>query len=252
MINQCSPVARVGLLVSVFVLLWSGSVVGQDQGGAQRPAVGSHSFTETVDVPSPFVRSFIRNRLGAGMAFDFEIPPIEIGGEPISGLQGDLLFAILDFEYQYAIKDWIAIRARVLANGRLGSDTLSLLSEGVTMATGFEFGWLVRLRESEKTAFSLDLNLANRSFTGVNISRFVDDIIADAQAAKERGVFRYCMVASGRGPNERQTDQLCRIVKRIKDGESDIEVVVSLYEREEEYYVKVARRIPARAAACST
>jgi biotin synthase len=44
-----------------------------------------------------------------------------------------------------------------------------------------------------------------------------DDIIADAQAAKERGVFRYCMVASGRGPNERQTDQLCRIVKRIKD-----------------------------------
>jgi biotin synthase len=44
-----------------------------------------------------------------------------------------------------------------------------------------------------------------------------DDIIADAQAAKERGVFRYCMVASGRGPNERQTDQLCRIVKRIRD-----------------------------------
>ena len=44
-----------------------------------------------------------------------------------------------------------------------------------------------------------------------------DDIIADARAAKARGVFRYCMVASGRGPNERQTDQLCRIVKRISD-----------------------------------
>ena len=186
MINQCSPGARLGLLVSVFVLVWSGSVVAQDQAGSQRPALGSHSFTETVDVPSPFVRSFIRNRLGAGKAFDLEIPPIEIGGVPISGLEGDLLFAILDFEYQYAIKDWIAIRARVLGTGRLGSDTLSLLSEGVTMATGFEFGWLVRLRESEKTALSLDLSLADRSFTGVNISRFVDDIIADVPASLVR------------------------------------------------------------------
>ncbi len=122
MINHCSAGARLGLLVSLFALLWSGSVVAQDQAGGQRPAVGSHSFTETVDVPSPFVRSFIRNRIGAGMAFDFEIPPIEIGGEPIAGLKGDLLFAILDFEYQYAIKDWIAIRARVLGSGLCGRE----------------------------------------------------------------------------------------------------------------------------------
>ena len=44
-----------------------------------------------------------------------------------------------------------------------------------------------------------------------------DEIVADAQNAKERGVFRYCMVASGRGPDERQTDQLCRVVSRIRD-----------------------------------
>lgn len=186
MINQCSPGARLGLIVSLFALLCSGSALAQDQSSGNNRGVGDHSFTETVDVPSPFVRSFIRNRLGAGMAYDLEIPPIEIGGTPISGLKGDLLFAILDFEYQYAIKDWIAIRARVLGTGRLGTDTLSLLSEGVTMATGFEFGWLVRLRESKKTALSLDLSLADRSFTGVNISQFADDIIAGVPASLVR------------------------------------------------------------------
>lgn len=44
-----------------------------------------------------------------------------------------------------------------------------------------------------------------------------DDIVADAHKAKASGVFRYCMVASGRGPNEMQTDQLCRIVERVRD-----------------------------------
>jgi biotin synthase len=44
-----------------------------------------------------------------------------------------------------------------------------------------------------------------------------DAIIEDARQAKERGVYRYCMVASGRGPNDRQMDQLKRIVGRVHD-----------------------------------
>ena len=143
-----------------------------------RPYLAGHHFTETVDVPSPFVRSFVRNRLGAGKAFDLETTIPDLEGEPLVGLKGDLIFAILDFEYQYAVKDWIALRARFVGAGRLGSDTLSLLSQGITMTTGFDFGWLIRLREYEKTALSMDLNISNRAFTGVNISQYVEDIVA--------------------------------------------------------------------------
>ncbi len=44
----------------------------------------------------------------------------------------------------------------------------------------------------------------------------VDQIVAEAQAAKAAGAFRFCMALSGRGPSDRDIDQLCHAVRRIK------------------------------------
>ena len=44
-----------------------------------------------------------------------------------------------------------------------------------------------------------------------------ESIIEEAREAKRRGVYRYCMVASGRGPTDRETAELARIVRRIND-----------------------------------
>jgi len=51
------------------------------------------------------------------------------------------------------------------------------------MSTGFEFGWLIRLFERERTALSLDFNLSDRSFTGINIVKFVEDIVDGVPAS---------------------------------------------------------------------
>jgi hypothetical protein len=174
--------------VVAFLLTVVGAMPANAQGDSvrHRPAIGGHSFTESVDVPSPFVRSFIRNRLGAGKSSEITSPVYEVGGEPVGGFQGNLLFAIIDFEYQYAIKPWIALRAQATGAGRLGSDTPSLLTEGVTMTTGFEIGWLIRLHEKKRTALALDLGLSDRAFTGINITRFVEDIVAEVPASLVR------------------------------------------------------------------
>jgi biotin synthase len=42
-------------------------------------------------------------------------------------------------------------------------------------------------------------------------------IVEEARQAKQRGVYRYCMVASGRGPSEREAAELSRIIRRIND-----------------------------------
>ncbi|HUI26962.1 MAG TPA: biotin synthase BioB [Candidatus Kryptonia bacterium] len=44
-----------------------------------------------------------------------------------------------------------------------------------------------------------------------------ESIVQEAREAKRRGVYRYCMVASGRGPTDREATELARIIRRITD-----------------------------------
>ena len=44
-----------------------------------------------------------------------------------------------------------------------------------------------------------------------------DAIVQEAHEAKASGVYRYCMAASGRGPTEKQSRYLARVIKRIND-----------------------------------
>lgn len=44
-----------------------------------------------------------------------------------------------------------------------------------------------------------------------------ESIIQGARDAKAAGVYRYCMVASGRGPTDREAEDLTRIIRRIGD-----------------------------------
>ena len=43
-----------------------------------------------------------------------------------------------------------------------------------------------------------------------------EELLAEARRAHAAGAFRYCMVASGRGPTERQVEHVCEAVRAIK------------------------------------
>ncbi len=143
----------------------------------QKPHLAGHAFVDNLLVPSPFITTSIRNSLGYGKALDVETPIVDLGDGEIIGLKGDLLFAVLDFEYQYAIKRWIALRVKVRGFARAGTGVQTILSEGVTMVTGFEFGWKVRLHETDRSYLVATLDLINRNATGINIAQFVEDVI---------------------------------------------------------------------------
>ncbi len=53
------------------------------------------------------------------------------------------------------------------------------------------------------------------------------ELLNEARRACDAGAFRYCMVASGRGPTTRQTDELAQIVRTIKK-EVPVEICVSV------------------------
>jgi hypothetical protein len=128
-------------------------------------------------IKDPFIKTYIRNTLGIGQALDVNIPLVEIDGEPLVALQGDLLFVNLDFEYHQAVKDWLGVWGRYIIFGRLGNDTQALVSQGVTAASGFDFGWLFKLHQTKRSQLSGSLSLTNSSTTVVNLLNFIDGII---------------------------------------------------------------------------
>ena len=162
-------------LGAFFVLLFAGGPAFAQEGPF--PQLDGHRFSPTGTVPLPWVNSYIVSNLGLGTAYDAGFPPVVIGGDTIPGLQGDLLFATLDLEYQQKIVDWFAFRVGYRVDARLGTEVESLLSKGVNTITGFEIGWLARLLESDRDMLSLDVRVSNKDYTTVDIGRFVEDVI---------------------------------------------------------------------------
>jgi len=141
------------------------------------PVLGEHKFMPNSLVRDPFIKTYVRNSVGIGQALNLDIPIVEIGGNTVLGLRGDLVFASLAFEYHHAVKDWLAVWGRFNILARIGNGTQSLLSQGVTAITGFEFGWLFNLMKKDRTMLSLSLSIENGSTTIINLLDFIDSII---------------------------------------------------------------------------
>lgn len=167
--------------VTALLCLLSVPLRAQDAPGPY-PQLNGHRFSPTRSVPDPWIRSNVVSYLGLGQAVDLLSDPIEIGGDTIPGLEGELLYATLDFQYQQKIVDWFAFRAGYAVDARLGTELGTLLARGVNTITGFEIGWLARVLESERDILSLDFEVSNKSVTTVDIAGFVEDVIAGIDA----------------------------------------------------------------------
>lgn len=144
----------------------------------KRPVLGPHRFIPNSIAEDPFPRTFVRNSLGIGEALDLPITPeIVIGTDTIDAITGDLIFALLDFQYSQRIKDWMGFWATVKVRGRLGDNAGALIAEGVTLSTGFDIGWMFKFLETDRIAMSATAQVTKGSFTGMNLFSFVEGVI---------------------------------------------------------------------------
>jgi len=142
----------VSLLVLAAVATSSSQVLAQDSGEREwkAPHKNGHTFSAIGSVPDAFVRSYIRTGVGVSSTSDVDIPLGIVDGDTLFASRGSLVFANLGLEYSQTIKDWISFRAKLHVNGRLGTGTSALLTTGLSAATGFELGWLMRLLETDR------------------------------------------------------------------------------------------------------
>jgi len=161
------------------IILFAGTThIGLAQESESKiPELNDHVFTYISNFKSPFTNTSFTTNLGIGSASNLSYEIGDINGQPIVGINGNLLFANLSFDYQQRIREWIALYLHGGLTARLGTDVFSLLSQGVNTVTSFEIGWLVRIAEGEKYALSGTIGLSNLSGTFINIRRFVDDIV---------------------------------------------------------------------------
>jgi hypothetical protein len=175
------------LTATTGLLLFVSTLAGQQQASEVKlPRLGDHTFVVNDLVDDPFIKWFVRSSVGLGSVSNLDVPVPVIGGDTITGFKGNLRFAELEFEYQHAVKDWIAARFAFQVAGRLGTGEQTVLASGVTAASGFELGWLFKLLRSERAMLSGSLNINNGDVTAINVLRFVEGIINDEPASLVR------------------------------------------------------------------
>ncbi len=143
----------------------------------EHETLNGHKFIVNSNIGTPFIQTFLQSRLGAGQTVNLKIPAIAIDSQEVVQLRGDLIYTNLDIEYQQMIKDWMAFKIKFLIAGKLGTKPGALISEGVNAAAGYELGWLFKLYQNKELALSGSLDLFNRSYTVIDLHRFIQGII---------------------------------------------------------------------------
>jgi hypothetical protein len=170
-----------------------------------RPSLAGHTFVSTDIVPDAFVRGYLRTSVGYAQAAHIDYPPLIVHGDTLKALDGNLVYALLGFEYQHALRDWMAVRVGFNMRSRLGTQVASLVSEGVTVTSGLDFGWLARLRQTQRTSLCGSLAVANQTVTIIDPRQFAEDVgdgvpnarlVDDVPTVRTAGSLRYAWAIS--------------------------------------------------------
>lgn len=143
----------------------------------KKPNLGGHNFTTVSHIKSPFINTSLEMVMGLGKTSDFELPPLQIDSISINVLKGDIAYTTLGLQYQTSLRDWLAFNAGFRLNGRVGTESRSLIAQGINLSTGFKLGWLAKLYESKKSMLSGSLTVSNDSYTIVDLEGFIKKII---------------------------------------------------------------------------
>lgn len=189
--NLNKPAALIVVLVALLLTLNQQAFSQADNkpdnksGKGRMLRLNGHKFILNSAVSSPYVSTYLQNKLGVGQTLDITIPKNTITEEQLTQIKGELVFSKLGIEYQQMIKDWMAFRASFEVVGRLGTKPGSLISEGVNILAGYEFGWMAKLYQDKKFMLSGTVDISNDTYTLVNLKEFVKELIDSGRITQD-------------------------------------------------------------------
>jgi len=93
--------------------------------------------------------------------FEFHVKDLQ--GNVLDTLSGDVAYISGELEFQYAVNNWLAFNASYGGYARVGKNTYTILTSGISYSTGFTLGGKIRIWYSEKMLLSgsIDYTLNN-------------------------------------------------------------------------------------------
>ena len=133
------------------------------------PVINGFRFMPTDMVKDPFVNTAFKVKAGAGIAFDLKSYIKNFKGTVIDTASGDLTYVTGGVEFQYAVNDWLALSAGYNGFGRLGNNTYTILTSGISYTTGYSLGATLRFVNKEKFVISESVEYANTKIATYSI-----------------------------------------------------------------------------------
>lgn len=174
-INQ---IAMSRLILALLVLAVP-AMADDVQDAEPRPTLNGHEFMPSEAVDGPFAVSYFGTITGGGIAYGVKTPYIDLEGEEVGTLEGDIAFMALGFQYQQRFGSWFAARFGFTGGARIGVDEQSVLAQGVTGTYGMRLGGIARILQTEKVILSGALDFTRTDVVGMDPYGFVQSVIDD-------------------------------------------------------------------------
>ena len=178
-----------GVVAALVLSALPGSLAAQSHDPAAARTLNGHVFIPSSLIEDPFITTLVRAETGGGFATkvarDIEN---EVVDSLISALVGDVAFINLEFEYQHAVTDWLAVGASGSAAARVGTGAQSVLAQGVTSMFGFRLRAVARLLQTDRWLLSSTLRFQPSTQYRLDILTFARRVIEEGQISKDNSV----------------------------------------------------------------
>ena len=152
------------------------------------PQLDEHRFVPVLALTEPFITTHLQMGVVLGWTLNAVQPLYSPADSAVIGsIESDQLLTGIAAVYQQRVTDWLAARVRLDVIGRLGTDTSSLVNDGITGSLAYDIGWLLRAYQTRSVLVSGSVSLRSAQGTFINIADYVEDVLAGEDASLVRG-----------------------------------------------------------------
>ena len=178
--NSCISKSILSISICIFINLSLKAQEAQDSSvlltHKSLPILNNFRFIPSEVIQDPFITSFVKINIGAGLALDLKSYVKDLQGNIRDTLSGDLSYISAEIQFQFAVNDWLAFNGSYGGSGRLGTNTYTILTSGISYTTGFTLGGKAKIWQNEKMYLSTTLDFKYQNIYLYSIYEFVKEV----------------------------------------------------------------------------